>query len=241
VIDPKHTGTVDHARLRRAVLEIPAEFDGYAVLDWEVPVFRWIKKGPGTPEFDRAVANMLEALRLARSLRPNAKWGYYGLPRKEYWARNEAWREESRALQPLVAEVDALFPSVYDHYRDGIDRKTEKEHAYIRDNVAMALEVADGKPVFAYVTHRYHGSNEKAGKDRIPLDELKGNVRAVFEAEHQGRKATGVIYWGVEEWKVVKLGHYKDEFRPGESPGAFVDRVHRETLTAIAEALPEQR
>jgi hypothetical protein len=235
-IDADHDGTPDMARLREGVSWIPVQEPVFACLDWETPVHEWLKQDPASPQFQQALATMIMVVREARRLRPNARWGYYGLPLRDYWTRDQKWRDRAAALAPLIAEVDAVYPSVYDFYRDGLDSTPERDHAYVRENVALALEIAGERPVLAYVMVRYHESNKKAANARIGAEELIAHVRAVFEAEYQGRRAAGVVWWGAETWHVGQ-GRLRDGMRPGETPRAYLDRIHQETARTLAVAV----
>jgi hypothetical protein len=234
--DPKHVGEPDLERVRDPLLAIPPDYTGYACLDWENPVFGWLKEDPDSPEFRKAIESMTALIRYAKRMRPRAQWGFYGLPLRARWNRDEKWRGWARALAPLIAEVDVLYPSVYDLYRDGEQSRPGADEAYVRDNVQLALEIAGDRPVLAYVMRRYHNSNKLYQRQRIPADELTRHVRAAFQAEHEGRRAKGIVWWGADDWS-IRRGNLREDMNPGESPQAYLDRINVETLRILTEAV----
>ena len=70
--------------------------------------------------FDSAAQTLwLETLRTAQSAVPACSWGYYGLPR--IFNMDGGYSDEDRAMHdrlgPLIRASDALFPSVYLHFK----------------------------------------------------------------------------------------------------------------------------
>lgn len=113
-----------------------------------------------------------------KSLRPNAKVGFYNLPLQSYheWrnpviAARWRWAYENE-MGWLWDMVDAIFPSVYPFYQsvpDGstvprgyFDRQSDFEQ-YLRDNIGEAIRHASGKPVVAYIAYQFHPSNPNQG------------------------------------------------------------------------------
>ncbi len=101
----------------------------------------------------------LVVLRAFRDLFPNAVIGYYnkgfhpthgGLDRQQPTEQTlEAWRRTNDGVQPLIDEVDAVFPSLYTNTAaitlEGWERKAR---VYIEE----ARRIADGKPIYPYIS-----------------------------------------------------------------------------------------
>uniref|UniRef100_U5EUF4 Hyaluronidase n=1 Tax=Corethrella appendiculata TaxID=1370023 RepID=U5EUF4_9DIPT len=141
--------------------KIKADFNGFAVLDMESwrPVFRqnvgWMQiyRNLGIEEvkvvhpdykphelFSKAAQNfepfakqfMLESMNLSRSLRPNAKWGYYGFPyclnmgvSKQNRVPDcpEIVRRENDGTMWLYESYYFMYPSVYITHDDFTDEE----------------------------------------------------------------------------------------------------------------------
>jgi hypothetical protein len=120
--------------------------------------------------------------------------GIYGLPPiRDYWRAIQppnnpqflAWQTENDALKPLVDSEDALFPSLYTFYAD-----QEGWESYARANVAEARRLANGKPVYAFISMTYHDSNRTLGGHLIPQDYWRRQLQVLNQI------ADGVVIWG---------------------------------------------
>ena len=176
---------------------------GICALDWEGKALEILEKSdPDSAEFKTMLAEYIKALKIAKRLRPNIKWGYYGIPVQNYWNRDDTWKNRSlKVLLPLFKESDIIFPSVYDFYEDGV-RSREQDAEYVNDNVVLALEIGTrlNKPVMPFVWHRYHNSNKKKGFSLIPPDEFKSHVDAALKANFQNKHVKAIVWWGADRW-----------------------------------------
>ena len=256
-IDPKRTGFVNLAMLRRAIeRDIPRDFAGYATLDLEVPYFRQLKKGPGDPEFDQAQEQMVKALRRAKELRPNARWSMYGIPQVPYWNRDDASIALAKAPTRLLDEMDWMAPSCYDLYRNRDKAKAlERDEATVRARVQVAREIAGTRPVIPYVWRRFHHNgrfDEPPAYELIDRDEFQQHVGWVVDAG-----ADGVVWWGWDDYYIQlaasdakhAAGSTKarqqtrwrtilaDEIPPGVSVEEYLDLMHLDTLYLLAESV----
>lgn len=106
-----------------------------------------------------------------KRLRPNLKWGYYLYPPRTYYGMMSAnaraeWAAKHRTTLAWLYEVqDAFFPDVYALYYTVHDRQPNYQiqedpawmfNEYVRWNITQAKELANGKPVIAFVFIRYH-------------------------------------------------------------------------------------
>jgi hypothetical protein len=146
----------------------------------------------------------LDTLAECKRLRPNVKWGYYLYPPRRYYDylradRLTAWRERHRReLMWLYDAMDVFFPDVYSlyytvesnpNYRIGQDSQ-EEAAAYITGNVREAVEIANGRPVIAFISHRY---TVNAGQWQHQMVNAR-NLRNQFELPKLAG-ANGVAIW----------------------------------------------
>lgn len=139
----------------------------------------------------------LATLAECKRLRPNVKWGYYLYPPRRYYDylrqdRLTAWRERHRReLGWLYEAQDAFFPDIYSlyytvdsnpNYRIGQDSQ-EESSGYITGNVRETVEIANGRPVIAFICHRYtinagqwqlQMCSERNMRNQIELSKLAG-------------------------------------------------------------------
>ncbi len=172
------------------------------VLDIEGEKMKKLEHPKNEIEFDLVLSYYIDIYRFAKKLRPKATIGFYGFPWRDYWNRTEQWKSKNNKLTPLIKEVDAVFPSLYDFYQDDKDVNKSREDAYITDNVVESLRLAQrfDKPVFPFIWHRYHNSNKKRGLQFISLEEFQNSVQTICEAEFKGNKVNGIVWWSSERY-----------------------------------------
>ncbi len=202
-IDRNHDGYLDSRKYftEEFSKRIQPDFNGIVSLDWEATIFDWLRQDPESPEFQCAVRNLTELLVLAKRLRPQARIGYYGIPPREYWKRDDDWRKRSRALAGLLRHADWVGPSIYHLYKSGSQQAPEQSLAYAVENVQLALEIAQAagnKPVYVWVHHRYHGSNKEFGGQPVDDDDFTANIKAIAQTEFNGKRIDGFIWWGAD-------------------------------------------
>jgi len=223
---PQLTDLETHLASVREVVEeqIPdPAFDGYAVLDYEVLWPQWemaqkeqrrdslklVRERRGRmnskqaealakAEYEEASGELLlETLRLCKSLRPSAKWGFYGHMGIYYTNTRDV--EMSEPLRQLIDEVDVLFPSVYarnfsvpDSRRPGKGQWKERDYeGKIDREIDMVAEFADGRPVIAFAWLLYHNTNDRYGRKPLNNRDLEIMLTQPFEAG-----ADAVAIWG---------------------------------------------
>ena len=168
-----------------------------------------------------------EHIRIVRKLQaifPKAKWTAYNFPNMGYWtsdedeAYNQAnWREACQQLHD-AGVLDALGPSVYDHYShlfrfpDTDDDQWKRLQRIQRDRdrqrfgrgVKHALEAGDsiGIPVLLYTWDVFHndGRCSKSGWV-IPWEEWEDHIRGLLGVSSDaGTRPQGFILWGARRW-----------------------------------------
>eukprot|EP00756_Hemistasia_phaeocysticola_P033161 Hpha_TRINITY_DN16450_c2_g9::TRINITY_DN16450_c2_g9_i1::g.163867::m.163867/K01197/hya; hyaluronoglucosaminidase len=141
------------------------------------------------------------ALNTGRSLRPKAKWGFYGLPVNLASPCNAdetkcgydgplgaLYKSYSDRQKPIWEASSGLFPSIY------IAPGLSEVHtaAYINNTVTEAIRCANsvgGRPVLPYMWSRYHN-----GTTLLSRPDLRMELRLP-----RAKGAQGVVIWGSEK------------------------------------------
>lgn len=177
---------IDHTAMRTAVEALP---------DWTSLYFIDIENWPlvhvSTTVRDSSIGKFLEVARIARSTRPRARFGFYNVvPVGTYWAilmqqskEYPEWLQVNRALDPLAAMVDVIFPSLYTFYDEPDGWMT-----VARGILAEARRY--GKPVYPFLWPEFHDSNKQLAGQTIPADFWATQLRFCQE------NADGVVLWG---------------------------------------------
>jgi Hyaluronidase len=126
---------------------------------------------------------------------PYTKVGYYAAgPNRQYWPAQDPvasspafvkWQGSNDFLAPLIAEMGALYPSLYTFYNDRAGWVK-----YAKANIAEAKRIGGGKPIYPYIWPRYHEGGDM-GQIYIDYEFWKLQLQTVKDAG-----ATGVIIWG---------------------------------------------
>ncbi len=147
----------------------PLDFinSGYkqVVLDGESPdliainIEHWVSYNVSSRVLDETNRKHLAVLRAFRDVFPDATIGYYnkgfhpthgGLDKRA--ARTSVlrdWRQTNDGVQPLIDEVDAVFPSLYTNSADvTFEGWLRKAKVYMEE----ARRIADGKPIYPYIS-----------------------------------------------------------------------------------------
>jgi hypothetical protein len=238
---------------------VPLDYDGPLCLDWEALAFDLLV-GHSDALRLRTVEQFVLAIQAAKQLRPNAQIGFYGLPVNEYFDRGPAWRAREQQFIPIYENSDCLFPSVYDRFKDNQEPgiTAERDQTYVREIVEMAMEMGGGKPVYAYVWPRWHTSNAVWGMQLIPEAEFTAHVAAIFDADYNGDKADGLVWWGADlYWRNISLQNivpgdplygwhvfleqlFNNEIPPGDTDVEHFTRIHTATLRQISDLIVER-
>jgi len=183
---------------------IPINYDGPVVMDYEKPWWEELRRETITKDrLDALMKPYVKGLKVARTLRPNAKWGYYGIPTRRNTSKN--WLDQGHSLEPIFSNSQALFPAIYDCNR-GADRNKE-----IGNQITTSLKQAAGRmPVYAFVNPRYCG--EGGDRSLFVPDELflqrANTALKSFWIDDQGKqhRIKGLVLWDAygytprEEW-----------------------------------------
>jgi len=195
-VDPYGRGAYETPALVESWVQThtPPDYDGYIVIDWHDGVTEPLLAGSTHERFEAVVAAMVSVVNDIKRLRPNAQVGYVGIPVFDYWSHGEAWHASIDAAKPLHDAVDVFFPDVRDVYGTEPERDLERLSTY----VAATLELAAGRPVYLYTSHRYENLTERWGYRLIPRDEYVAHIAGLLAVDHDGVSASGVVASGNE-------------------------------------------
>lgn len=158
-----------------------------------VDIERWPLKGDAKVVKEN-VGKLSSILSWIKAEAPDIHVGTYGtIPLPDYWRairgpvskEYQAWQRDNDRLEELVAQLDALYPSLYTYYPD--------RQGWVNFAVAQLTEAkrkAHGKPVYAFLMPIYHESNRQLGLR--PLDSDYWELQLNTVAQH----ADGVVIWG---------------------------------------------
>lgn len=151
-------------------------------------------------EFESAATEwFVRSLELGRSLRPKAKWGFYGRPANNLGdcvgngtnlrcsydgPAGNRLREFSDRQSAVWNASTALYPSIY--LPVDVKGKPYVAAAYVRAVVSEGRRIAANIPVLPYAWHYYHD-----GQTLLPTDEVVSVLKNSLD-----RGADGLVIWG---------------------------------------------
>jgi len=196
-----YTPTLDEAAFRARIAKVfpDSAGAGIGVLDWEGSAFSKIRTGdPNSEDYKEALTRYTKAILIAKSMRPNMKWGYYALPfinrQKDY----QAW---NTAIAPLLQQCDVFMPSLYQYY-PASSKKGDSESSYIKQNLTECLRLAAQykKMVIPFIWHRLYPDNKEKGLALVSLTEFENRVKNISSTTYQGKGVDGLIWWGSDTY-----------------------------------------
>jgi len=187
---------------------VPADYDGPLCLDLEGQWWSMLDTSSQTV-MDSVLNTYLEQLEYAQSLRPNAKIGFWGLPKKSH--TNPSFNTAS--IDRLLNACTAIFPDVYEHNPGGNDATRLQLH------VERAIAMIDGQvPVYAQTFPRYKESGGNRNffhtQDEFMRDQVQPALDAVWtDANGKEHRVNGVSFWDAysyvsmytEDWSEMSM------------------------------------
>lgn len=180
---------VDEPAVAQALRQLPRSTESIYldIEDW--PVLRQ----PAAVR-EASIAKLVRVADLTRQLRPDLKFGFYGLPPAiTYWplvaeapGERADWVQTNQLLEPLAQRVDFIFPSLYTFYRD---RKGWLTYA----DATLTAARRYGKPVYPFLWFQYHDSN------RLLRDREIDAEAWVEELRFCRQRADGLVLWGGDQ------------------------------------------
>ena len=169
---------------------VPQDYDGPLCLDMEGQWWSLFNTSNQTV-MDVAIDFYIEGIEYAQAQRPNAKIGYWGLPKKAHTKETSTTADVSRLLKACTA----LFPDVYDHSPLGNGSSFRQYH------IETAMEMVDGKvPVYVQASPRYPDTNNQYTQlhtvEEFMRDQIDSSLAAVYtDADGKEHRIAGVSLW----------------------------------------------
>ena len=159
----------------------------------------WIDEGDWWSQFDTSsqaamdvvIDFYIEGLEYAQSLRPNAKIGYWGLPKKSHTKETSTTASVVRLLEASTA----LFPDVYDHNPTGNGSVRLQRH------IETTIEMVQGQvPVYVQASPRYKLQGGQYDQlhtvEEFMRDQVDAALAAVWtDADGTEHRITGISMW----------------------------------------------
>lgn len=147
---------------------------------------------------------VLDTLHFARSLRPNARWGFYGIPYRSYYDAQDPTAAAvygshlAHELGWLYETQDAFYPDVYSLYLTqelGQQSQAYRDDTisfvnYVTYNIQWAMDAARGKPVYPLVWMRYHENAGPFAGQPVNATNMQFPIRLARQMS-----ANGVVIW----------------------------------------------
>jgi len=196
-----YTPTLDEAAFRARIEKaIPnANASGIGALDWEGSAFSRLRSGdPGSDDYKAGLNQYIRAIQIAKSMRPNIKFGFYALPFINRDADYQKWND---AVAPLLQQCDVFFPSLYQYYPQS-SRKGDKESDYVKNNLAECLRLASkyNKMVMPFIWHRLYPDNKEHGLTLISQSGFNKRVKYIVTTKYQGKGIDGMVWWSSDNY-----------------------------------------
>lgn len=177
---------------------------GYAALDWEGEAINIIYGYKSVPQstFTEMRNRFIEAIKIAKSLRPNMKWSYYNVPPINYGKVTAHHSSVVRGnLKPLLKEVDYLAPSLY-ILNNPSEKNPQFTYDYAASNTIFALQLAQElkKEVFPFIWHRYSDHSVESSGNLVGTVFFDKFISSILTANYNGKSVNGVIWWECEDY-----------------------------------------
>ncbi|MCH2148645.1 MAG: hyaluronidase [Phycisphaerales bacterium] len=152
---------------------IPYEYDGPVVLDMEGDW--WPMMNTADQELmDEIMDFYIEGLEYAEAMRPNAKFGYWGFPKKRWTNLSYDGPDVTR----LMKRSAAIFPETYEYNPGGDDSVRIQQH------IETCIEMVEGKvPVYVQMCSRYQDQEIGGWRHVLSNEELiRDQARPALDA-----------------------------------------------------------
>jgi len=170
---------------------VPYDYDGPVCLDMEGEwwhMMTWANQ----EQMDEIMDFYIEGLEYAKEMRPNAQFGYWGLPKKNMTADDY----NGPSVERLLNASDVIFPDTYENNPGGNDSLRLEKH------VERCIEMVNGEiPVHVQMCPR-HKDNELGGWRHYHTNEefIRDQARPALEAkwtdaEGNTHRVAGIAIW----------------------------------------------
>ena len=205
-IYPSNPLLVDENTLSLAIVKAfpDANAGGYATMDFEGLAFDILAhKSASDSQYQAVLAQFQKALTVAKRVRPNVKWGFWGIPfRRIIFTDDQAWTDNNDKLAPLLQNIDVFFPSIYASYsllgKFAEEGDLNGRSIYAKDvKESLRLAVKFNKPDLPFVWQRYEVNDEHRDKV-IPPTQFKAIVNDIANTTYNGKKVNGMVLWSAD-------------------------------------------
>lgn len=161
-------GKFDLPEVLLAALKAAGPDVTHVVLDLETTGEWWI-------DLKQSSIEAAKAIHFINGFNPKLKVGPYNMPLGRYYNRNDAWRSQVNDCAEVIDASDFLTVATYQLYPYSVVGAAgiKEDHDYVVDNVLLALQAANGKPVYEITTDRRYGSNDASQMTLIGDDEYQ--------------------------------------------------------------------
>ncbi|MDC8105123.1 hypothetical protein ACNFU2_09465 [Chryseobacterium sp. PTM-20240506] len=188
---------------------------GIAVIDWEGPAIKAIS-GSDDKSANLAIQQFVKAVETAKKLRPNLKWGFYGLPVRTFKGNSSGWKDVNARLAPVFNAVDIIAPSLYMYnanprvYNARSPILEVGSGDYLYTNLDYALEVGKkyNKDVYPFIWQKRNSGNSNMAMSLIPIDIFKNYYKMITSRVSSGKKVSGVIWWDSQKYFYLNRQKY---------------------------------
>jgi hypothetical protein len=188
------------------------------LIDLELPL---AGNTPAIAQNQRRYVQVIDWMRAAGYNKPLSF--YASLPLRDYWralqgpgkAPYQAWQRENDALQPIVAKVDALYPSLYTFYQ-----KPDDWVRYAQANIAEARRIGRGRPVYPFLWPQYHDSAGALAHHEIEADYWLRQLRAMRD------NADGLVLWGGYDFEHKQRAQWNENAGWWQATRQFLSETH---------------
>lgn len=215
---------------------IPLEYDGPVVLDMEGDWWSMMDHA-NQATMDEIMDFYIQGLDYAESMRPNAKFGYWGLPKKGMTTASYTGPGVDRLLQ----RSGAIFPDTYESNVGGNDAVRMQAH------IEACLEKTQGRvPVYVQMNPRYRdqqlgGWRHFHTNEEMIRDQAKPSLNARWtDAKGDTHRIAGLGLWDA----YVYVKHFTPDWYDLDSQDIAmlwdeVDQIHhsmyQELRTLVAD------
>lgn len=236
VSDGKYLG-LDSEKLEKNIISLyPDTSDkGLCYIDIESPyIDHLINENADSQKFQESMDYFIRIITTAKKIRPNVKWGFYGIPFTTYWDLEKDFFSKYQKLKPLLEVSDAFFPSMYFFYSDNEPNGFMNEK-FARKNIQELIKVGKvyNKPVYPFVMERYHPSNQNIGLKKIPEKEFLKYMNIILNESYKGKKVDGIIWWNADKYG-YNHNLYKEE---GNNLNNFLQKNNESNVNLMKKIL----
>ena len=180
---------------------VPEDYTGPVVLDMEGDW--WAQMSMASPQQMEEIMDFyIQGIQYAEVMRPNAKFGYWGLPKKHMTTDHYTGPSMAR----LLKASGAIFPDTYETNPGGNDSDRLRRH------VVRCIELVEGKvPVYTQMCPRFRDEDSGQWEYYFQYDEfLRDQARASLDArwvDGSGRthRVAGIAIW--DYYNYVRMFH----------------------------------